>query len=212
MELKKLKKWTYPDNYSGESFFEYYRTGIGRSRDSEILEESNFHSMLEALGGESETVIVERAGHWACGWVEGILIHESDEKSLKIADDIMVDFESYPVIDEMDWSEREQEYYSEYADQSKGDLAQVLVNLFGLPEEMAENKDLLQVCYAMQVSHQQDNGEQSSLWTNQYTPSDQIPERDIERIERALREVSFYESENPAHQLLTALFNQNKGA
>ena len=42
--------------------------------------------MLEALRGESETVIVVRESHWAVGWVEWIKIHELDTTALAIAD------------------------------------------------------------------------------------------------------------------------------
>ncbi len=44
-----LKLWTRPDNYSGNDLSEYYRTGIGQSRDSQPLERANFKAMLEAL-------------------------------------------------------------------------------------------------------------------------------------------------------------------
>ena len=196
---KHLKKWTYPENYFGSSFNEYYRAGVGQSRDSGMLERANFQAML-----------VERAGHWAVGWVESILILETDEKSLKIADDIMADFDDYPVIDEMLYSEMEYEAACEYADQSKGDLAQVLVNLFGLPEEMADEKNMLSLCYRMQVEYQLDNGEDSSLPTNQYHV-DKMSERDLDRLKRALRTVE-HNDDNPARKMLLAAFNIKKEA
>ncbi len=83
-----LKRWTLPDNYFGAEWPDYFSSGVGQSRDSDALERSNFTSMLTALGGESETVIVVRETHWAVGWVEWIAIHQDDEKALKIADDI----------------------------------------------------------------------------------------------------------------------------
>lgn len=50
-----------------------------------------------------------RETHWAVGWVEWIAIHESDEKALRIADHNRERLDDYPVLDENDWSEREQE-------------------------------------------------------------------------------------------------------
>jgi len=83
-----LKRWTLPDNYFGAEWPDYFSSGVGQSRDSDALERSNFISMLDALGGETETVVVVRETHYLVGWVEWIAIHESDDKALKIADDI----------------------------------------------------------------------------------------------------------------------------
>jgi hypothetical protein len=108
-EPKHLERWTMPKDYFGSSWPEYYRAGFGRHRDSDCLAESNFRVALKALGGESETVLVIRESHWAVGWIEWIAIHESDSKSLQIADGLIEDLESYPVLNEDDWSELEQE-------------------------------------------------------------------------------------------------------
>lgn len=108
-EPKHLKRWTMPDHYFGAVWPAYYSSGVGRSRDSDDLEESNFATMLKDLGGESETVQVVREGHWAVGWVEWIAIHQDDDKALQIADENMARLADYPVLDESDWSEREME-------------------------------------------------------------------------------------------------------
>lgn len=108
-EPKNLKLWTMPANYAGEVWPAYYSAGVGQSRDSDDLEASNFAAMLKDLGGESETVVVVREGHWAVGWVEWIAIHQDDGKALQIADENVARLESYPVLDEDDWSERETE-------------------------------------------------------------------------------------------------------
>lgn len=52
---------------------EWY-VAIGQTRDSGLMDQSNFRTMLRELGGESDTVAVERESHWACGWVEFVLI------------------------------------------------------------------------------------------------------------------------------------------
>lgn len=110
MELNHLQRWSRPSNYFGAEWPEYYRAGVGQSRDSDDLEASNFAAMLKDLGGESVSVFVVRESHWAVGWVEWIAIHESNEKALGVADANMERLEQYPVLDEDDWSEREDEH------------------------------------------------------------------------------------------------------
>jgi hypothetical protein len=83
-----LKRWTCPENYFGAEWPDYFSSGVGQSEESDPLERSNFESMLEALAGESETVIVVRETHWRLGWVEWIAIHQDDDKVLEIADRI----------------------------------------------------------------------------------------------------------------------------
>ena len=106
---ERLERWKMPRDYFGAEWPEYYSSGVGRSRDSDCLEESNFTSMLAELGGESDTVQVVRESHWAVGWVEWIAIHESDEKSLRAADAMQERLEDYPILDEDDFSSREWE-------------------------------------------------------------------------------------------------------
>lgn len=112
-EPQHLKRWAMPQHYAGQVWPDYFSSGVGQSRDSDCLERSNFACMLQALGGESETVIVVRESHWACGWVEWIAVHATDETALAIADDIKGKLDDYPVINEDHWSELE----SEEADQ-----------------------------------------------------------------------------------------------
>ena len=106
---ERLERWKMPRDYFGAEWPEYYSSGVGRSRDSDCLEESNFHAMLAALGGESDTVRCVRESHWAVGWVEWIAIHESDEKALRTADGLRQKLDDYPILDESDFSEREDE-------------------------------------------------------------------------------------------------------
>ena len=108
-----VRKWSMPENYTGETWPDYYSSGFGRSRDSDELEASNFNTALGELGGESETVLIVRENHWAVGWVEWIAIHESDAKALAIAEKLNERRDDYPVLDEGDLSEREQESASD---------------------------------------------------------------------------------------------------
>lgn len=106
---KHLRLWTHPDHYAGATWEGYYSTGFGQSRDSDELEASNFATVLERLGGESKTVIVVRESHWAVGWVEWIAIPKRAHAKLKIADELRERYENYPVLDEEDFSRREDE-------------------------------------------------------------------------------------------------------
>jgi len=103
-----LKKWTLPEYYAGEVWPNYY-VFLGQNRDSDCLTRSNFQSGLEAIGGESETVIVVRERHWAVGWVEWIAIHQDDEEALKKADEIAAALENYPIVDEEHYYQLESE-------------------------------------------------------------------------------------------------------
>ena len=103
-----LKLWEHPDSYAGEVFPGEY-VFLSRHRDSDCLAESNFHTALKRLGGESDTVTVNRFHHWAVGWIEQIFIHQDDETALRRADSMLESLDDYPVLDESDFSQREWE-------------------------------------------------------------------------------------------------------
>jgi hypothetical protein len=107
----------------GERYDEYFIV-VGRSRDSRSLTESNFHAACEMLSDKTPVfkegatvdipleerllpgVIIIRSGHWAVGWVEYLLVHESSRDALGIASDIAHRIEDYPILDEFDFSDR----------------------------------------------------------------------------------------------------------
>lgn len=95
-------------NYMGETDFGNLMCVLCTSRDADLLTQSNFTTALEMLGGESDNVQVHRFGHWACGWWEALAVKE-DSPEYQIALDIEAKLEDYPVLDEEDWSNREQE-------------------------------------------------------------------------------------------------------
>ncbi len=107
-EFKYLRRWSRPPNYMGADYSEYYPACV-LVRDSNLLEQSNFNAILTRLGGESETVRVERATHWAFGWIETIYVHETDLEALHIADTALGDMAEYPVLDEDDFDRRAHE-------------------------------------------------------------------------------------------------------
>ncbi len=85
---------------------------VTRSRDSDVLTESNFETALSRLGGESDNVHVIRFGHWACGWWEALCVVDNTPEA-KLASEMHEAIESYPVLDEDDYSERETEAANE---------------------------------------------------------------------------------------------------
>ena len=106
-----LDEWTMPRNYFGATWEGHY-VFLGQNRDSDALDRSNFRSALKAIGDESEHengVTVVHEGHWACGWIEWIAIPFGPSIALAKACEIQEGLESYPVVNESDWSELETE-------------------------------------------------------------------------------------------------------
>jgi hypothetical protein len=102
------------------------------TRDADCLTRSNYRTMLKLLGGNggegakgsqdiSENLAVEESTHWACGWVQRIVIRpasvelrDTDPNAWlecvrlqEIAAKALARIESYPVLDEDDFSELE---------------------------------------------------------------------------------------------------------
>ena len=126
-----LQKWT-PNitgfdswsNYMGPDFSEWYLAPVCQTRDSGILERSNFETVekdleqfntwIEEDDEEVQTVANHRFGHWGPGWYEIILIHATNEKALKAADEWSAALSDYPVADEEAYSEKEWNEIAEY--------------------------------------------------------------------------------------------------
>ena len=117
-----MQKWKRTDNYIGETYNDYYVL-LSRHRDSGLVEESNFWSALKMLNGESDTVKIIRFRHWAVGWIETILIHESDKVSVDKGFEIEKALENYPILDEDDFYERESEKRDELIEEIRKDIA-----------------------------------------------------------------------------------------
>lgn len=94
------------NNYVGALPEEKLLVVLTRSRDSDVLTESNWECAVEKLGGESDEVEIHRFGHWACGWWEALCVVEGTTAH-EIATQIESDLNHYPVLDDSDFSERE---------------------------------------------------------------------------------------------------------
>jgi len=100
-------------NYAGsKEGFDHYHI-LTKTRDSDILTDSNWAIALERLGGEGNGVRIIRHGHWAVGWVEYLLISPTSHK-LKEAEAIIEAINDYPVLSEDDYSERQSNAIYEY--------------------------------------------------------------------------------------------------
>lgn len=105
--------WVRPDSYGGYNP-EGHACILGRNRDSDLLAESNWYAACRELGADPEHTDEEapaytwRAGHWAVGWVEYLMIRpDAPEETKRAAAALLERLSDYPVLDEEDLSERE---------------------------------------------------------------------------------------------------------
>lgn len=95
-------------NYMGEVPEADWLCLLTRNRDSDCLTESNWRTALNELGGEGEDVEIHRFGHWACGWWEALAVRDGSPQA-DIAREIHASLSDYPVLNEEDFSELEDE-------------------------------------------------------------------------------------------------------
>jgi len=124
-----LEKWKRPKSdfaqHTSEELTENYVV-FTISRDSSLLENCNWDTFIKELDqGKSETedYVIHRFNHWAVGWIEEIHISEHNYELLKIADDLKSKYYIYPVLDEDEFAQREQEeFFTNLKDELKGFL------------------------------------------------------------------------------------------
>lgn len=100
--------WDSRANYMGDVPGDEWLVVMDWNRDSDILSESNRAEALAMLGGEGDDVHIFRLGHWACGWIEYLCVKAGSDKEA-IGDDIRDQLDAYPVLNEDDYSERQDE-------------------------------------------------------------------------------------------------------
>jgi hypothetical protein len=109
-----------PCSYWGESGD--WLVFMGRNRDSDIVTNCNWDEAIKELDrvqalferkypdvDDPSFYTIERENHWACGWVEYILINPTIIHARAIARILLDRLEDYPVLDEMALSDAESE-------------------------------------------------------------------------------------------------------
>lgn len=100
---------------------------LTQTRDSDTLARSNWRTLLAQLGGESDTVAIERASHCMCGWVEYLIVDPADAARVALAEEAAEKIEAYPALDEDDWSQLEHdEYYTFFCRDAAGEFRRQL--------------------------------------------------------------------------------------
>jgi hypothetical protein len=86
------------------------------TRDSDCREQSNAAAIVKALQEADPEELnwrQEHHGHWACGWVDNVVIRTMRDGAVtpafKAYHECMMALADYPVLDEWDCSERESE-------------------------------------------------------------------------------------------------------
>lgn len=125
------RKWVQPRDYGGFSPDGDFVICV-RNRDSGTLDQSNYQCAFDSLREVADECTEEapeeldcygrlsdrsanwvydfRAGHWAVGWVEYLMVRaDAPEAVLKAAGEIICSLDDYPVLDEEDFSRREWE-------------------------------------------------------------------------------------------------------
>lgn len=85
---------------------DWYVAPCTQTRDSEPYEESNFAAQAKRLDAAKAEYETHSFRHWACGWVEIVLIAPTPE-GIAAGEAIEQGLDNYPYLDENDVTERE---------------------------------------------------------------------------------------------------------
>lgn len=151
-----METWKHPSSYGGFSPDGDYCV-LSRNRDSAVLDESNWAVACKTLGAEAHdsgemddrpAVYHWRAGHWACGWVEYLMVRaDAPQETIDAAQEIVDSLEGYPVLDDDHYSNAEYEAAAAWWDRESvrtraGWCAEAGVSIFaarnrgGMPAEV----------------------------------------------------------------------------
>lgn len=124
----------------GEPEIDNWFVVIGKNRDSPIIDEVNFDTALDRLGGESETVRVINLGHWLCGWVELVI---ADPVHVEEIQKIKSDLADYPLLDEEEYSRRQDEAITKFWDECSDEDKEYYYEKVGIEVERDEDGNIL---------------------------------------------------------------------
>jgi hypothetical protein len=94
---------------------DWFVAPVGLNRDSGDLAISNWEVTvreLEGISPEGENWEIHRFGHWLCGWCEIIIVMPGSPCN-DAMNETLGALENYPILDEMDYCEREWEAIAE---------------------------------------------------------------------------------------------------
>lgn len=120
-----LRDYQRPDSYIGPEYHDWLTFPVSLGRDSDALEKSNFLAAWKALSGKTydatteydeddpeSLLIITRASHWNCGWMEHIRLRSDeylsprDKRYIAIknliskAEELCEQLNEYPILDE----------------------------------------------------------------------------------------------------------------
>lgn len=102
-------RWRSSSNYGGQDLSDYFCV-LGRTRDSGLLETSNWEVGQTEFKEFDTGWEVFGFNHWGVGWIDELMVHEdAPEAVLILAANIRGQLEAYPILDEEDHSRREYE-------------------------------------------------------------------------------------------------------
>jgi len=113
-----------PDHYFGAHYWGFY-TLLGKTRDSNCLTRSNYTVALERLkescNNASEYICTDSVTHWAVGWAETMRIaHNCPIELLEQAEEIYLELQNYPVLNDDHYSNLRWEEITEYWEGESG--------------------------------------------------------------------------------------------
>lgn len=109
-----LPAWDHPTGFDSDANFIGSKPKgyviYSRNRDSSILENVNFEGILSDLGGEGEYVEIIRHRHWACGWIEYLVVSkEAPTSLLDQCVDVVRGLADYPIYSDDAYSQAQYE-------------------------------------------------------------------------------------------------------
>ena len=100
-----LANWTGRE-YIGKRWDDYYII-YTHHRDSGIIDESNWRSIIKHLDDNNIAYENVRFSHWGVGWIEQLLVKDDDAEAIRAGEDIQTQLRDYPLFNEDDYSELE---------------------------------------------------------------------------------------------------------
>ena len=119
-EILKSTAWEQPSHYMGHSPVGHYVI-CTRTRDSSIMENTNFTEILKELEpdpdneGDEPSVYDFRVSHFLCGWAEYLIVrNDAPQATLDLAAEILEQLEAYPVYSDDAYAVAQYEAADEY--------------------------------------------------------------------------------------------------